>query len=304
MDIYRSMTLFVEVAKEGSIAAAGRKLHLSPPSATRLLNELEQWLGQPLVRRTTRHVSLTELGESYLPACMEILEKTQALKANAREKAVAVSGKLSITTSDILARRVLTPVISRFLTAYPDVSFDINTSHKVVDFMSDNIDIAFRTGTLQDSSLIARRVFNMHMKLVASPGFIASYGLPESDKQLLSLPCLISSMPVYGAKWPFLRGKSVSGPVRVDNGDITCALAVKGHGIAYLPELFVEQEIADGRLLEILPDRERDTLPVYALFPPRDYISVAARKFVQYVEEYMACQDACKESENAAPHNG
>ncbi len=287
MDIHRSMKLFIEVAKCKSIALAGRKLHLSAPSATRLLNELEEWLGQPLVRRTTRHVSLTELGESYLPVCIEITEKTDLLRIQAQEKATQIQGNLKITTSDIFAKKVLIPVISSFIQKHPNVTIELNTSHQIVDFMYDKFDIAFRTGQLQDSTLIAKKVFDMNMMLVASPDFVNQYGVPTTSDELLSFPCLVCSMPAYGAQWPMMKGKSVSGPVVIDDGELICELTLKGHGIAYLPDLYVAEYLKNQKLIEILPSEDKDNIPLHSIFPPRDYISLAAKEFVAAVQESL-----------------
>jgi LysR family transcriptional activator of dmlA len=199
MDLHNSMNLFVQVAREGSLAAAGRKLDLSAPSASRLLNDLEDWLGQPLVRRTTRHVSLTELGERYLPQCIEIVEKTEALKTNAARQSDRPSGHLRVTASGILARKVVMPVIADFLAEHPDVVLDMDTTDKAVDLMSEKMDLAIRVGHLEDSSLVARKLCNTRLVLCASREFLNRNGTPTKLAELQNLPCLIDTVPRHGA---------------------------------------------------------------------------------------------------------
>lgn len=284
MNIHKSMQLFVELAKTHSLAAAGRNMQLSPPSASRLLNDLEEWLGQPLVRRTTRHVSLTEQGESYLPRCIEILEKTTALHTEARNSAPKIQGKLRITAIGVLIREILAPALSEFVEKHPGVEFEIDSTHQVVNFMADHIDVAFRSGELEDSTLIARKVCDVRMVLVASPSFLGKHDHPETVEDLLSLPCLISTMYTFGARWPFLKGKKVTGPISINDGETLAMLACQGLGIAYIPELYIRDALECKQLIEILPDRTRDTIPVHAVFPPRNYISAAAREFVDTVQ--------------------
>lgn len=278
------MTLFIEVAREGSLTAAGRKIGLSPPSATRLLNDLESWLGQPLVRRSTRHVSLTELGARYLPRCIEIVETTEALKSDAVRLSGRPNGRLRVTAAGIYARRVVSAVIPGFLAQNPGVWLQLEATNHVVDLMAAKMDLAIRVGKLEDSRLVARKVCETRTLLVAAPEFVNRRGLPTGPNDLFDLPCLIDTVPHYGARWPFLGGKMVKGPAMINDGEIIRDLAVAGMGIAYLPDLLVKEDLRDGRLVELLPDVATQTTGIYALFPPRDYISAAARAFADAIE--------------------
>lgn len=278
------MALFIEVAREGSLVAAGRKIGVSPPSATRLLNDLESWLGQPLVRRTTRHVSLTELGARYLPRCIEIVETTEALKSDAARLSGRPTGRLRVTAAGIYARRVVSAVIPRFLAQNPGVWLQLDATNRVVDLMATRMDLAIRVGKLEDSRLVARRICDTRTVLVAAPEFVNRRGQPTNTADLLDLPCLIDTVPHYGARWPFLGGKTVKGPAMINDGEIIRDLAVAGMGIAYLPDLLVKEDLRDGRLVELLPDMATQTTGIYAVFPPRDYISTAARAFADAIE--------------------
>jgi DNA-binding transcriptional LysR family regulator len=288
MNLHKSMLLFVEVAQEGSLVAAGRKLGLSAPSASRLLGDLEEWLGQPLVRRSTRHLSLTELGESYLPRCREIVESTEALKRNAASQSKRPSGPLRVSAAGLHARRVVSAVIPNFLKENPDVTLQLETTNRFVDLMSEKVDLAIRAGTLEDSSLIARRICDFRTVLVASPEFLHVYGRPETPDDLLDLPCLIDTVPRHGGRWPFLGGKTVKGPVMINDGEIIRDLTIAGMGIAYLPGILVKDDIERGVLCELLTDVASETQGVYAVFPPRDYINPAARTFAQAIAEAFA----------------
>ena len=279
------MTLFIEVAREGSLAAAGRRLGLSPPSASRLLSDLEEWLGQPLVRRSTRHLSLTELGERYLPRCVEIVENTEALKVNASKHSERPTGRLRVTVAGILARRIVAGVIPTFLAENPSVSLQLDTTDRAIDLMSEKMDLAIRVGHLEDSSLVARKICETRLVLVAAPMFLDRRGHPSELRELSDLPCLIDTVPRYGARWPFLRGKMVKGPAMISDGEIIRDLTLAGLGVAYLPEILVEDDLRDGGLTELFPDLAPETLGIYVVFPPRDYISAAARAFAKAVSE-------------------
>jgi DNA-binding transcriptional LysR family regulator len=288
MDLHRSMRLFIEVAQEGSLTAAGKRMGISSPSASRLLRDLEDWIGQPLVRRSTRHLALTELGERYLPRCIEIVESTKALKSNLSKHAERPTGNLRVTVASIVARRVVAAVIPRFLAENPSVTISLNTTDQAIDLMVEKMDIAIRVGNLEDSSLVSRKIFEFRVMLVASPGFLSRHVQPTKVSELSDLPCLIDTVPKYGARWPFLRGRKVKGPVEISDGEIIRDLALSGMGVAYLPELLVETELSNGLLIEILPGVSSETLGVYSVFPPREYISAAARVFAKAVEVAFA----------------
>lgn len=277
------MTLFIEVARTGSLAAAGRKMRLSPPSASRLLSDLETWLGQPLVRRSTRHLSLTDLGERYLPRCVEIVENTEALKTNASRHSDRPTGRLRVTATGIHARRVVSTIIPGFLAQNPSVSLELDTTNRVIDLMSEKMDLAIRVGHLEDSSLVARKICDTRTVLVAAPDFLNRRGRPTKIADLADMPCLIDTVPQYGPRWPFLRGKRVTGPAMISDGEIIRDLTLAGLGIAYLPEFLVKEDLRDGRLDELLPDIASKTTGIYAVFPPRDYISAAARAFADAI---------------------
>jgi DNA-binding transcriptional LysR family regulator len=277
------MRLFIEVAREGNLAAAARKLGLSAPSGSRLLGDLEKWLGQPLVRRTTRHTSLTELGERYLPQCIEIVGNTEALKRNVSKLTDHPTGRLRVTVSGIVARRVVAPIVPQFLAENPSVSLELDTTDKAVDIMSEKIDIAIRVGHLEDSSLVARKLCDTRLVLVATQEFLDRNGTPSNFEELRDLPCLIDTVPRYGAHWPFLRGKMVTGPAKISDGEIIRDLTLKGLGVSYLPDLFVEDDLKAKRLIELFPDHAAETLGIYAVFPPREFISSAARAFAQSI---------------------
>ncbi len=277
MDLHRSMRLFVEVAEEGSLAAAGRRMGVSSPSASRLLKDLEDWIGQPLVRRSTRHLSLTELGERYLPRCVEIVESTKALKSNLSKHAGQPTGNLRVTVAGILARRVVAATIPKFLAENPSVTVHLDTTDQPIDLMAEKMDLAIRVGHLDDSSLVSRKIFEIRLVLVASPEFFNRHAQPTKVSELFDVPCLIDTVPQYGARWPFLRGRKVRGPVEISDGEIIRDLALAGMGIAYLPEILVETELSDGLLVEVLPGISTETLGIYAVFPPHEYISAAAR---------------------------
>lgn len=282
------MMLFIEVARQGSLAAASRRLGLSPPSASRLLSDLEDWLGQPLVRRTTRHLSLTELGTRYLPRCIEIVEDIEAMKTEAAQHSNSTAGRLRVTATGIHARRVVSSVIPRFLAENPGVSLELDTTNRVVDLMSEKMDLAIRVGQLEESSLVARKICETRTVLVAAPEFLDRRGRPAALADLFDLPCLIDTVPHYGARWPFLGGKSVKGPAMINDGEIIRDLTLAGLGIAYLPDFLVKDDLRDGRLDELLPDIASKTTGIYAVFPPRDYISAAARAFADAIEAAFA----------------
>ena len=175
-------------------------------------------------------------------------------------------------------------IIPSFLAENPSVKLHLDTTDNLVDLLSAKMDLAIRIGHLEDSRLVARKICEIRLVLVAAPNFFTSYVKPTKVSQLSDLPCLIDTVPRYGARWPFLRGKKVEGPVAISDGEVIRDLALSGLGIAYIPEILIAADLCDGNLIEVLPDASSETLGVYAVFPPREYISAAALVFADAAE--------------------
>lgn len=283
MHTIKPMQTFVEVAKRGSFAAAAKKLGISTSSASRQVIDLEDWLQTPLFRRTTRSLTLTDEGERYLLKCQEIVAVWEALRADARTRTEQPHGKLHVAGAAYPMRKRIAPMVPDFLAAYPEVSLHLHLQDKPVDLIAEGIDIAIRIGELEDRSLIARKCGDVTLKLTASPDFLASHGSPTSLDELPSFPCLVDATPRHGHRWPIGRRMNVDGPVTANDGEIVRQMTLAGLGISFLPDFFVEDDIAMGRLVNLFAEELCEQIGIYTLLPARRQITPAARAFADFV---------------------
>jgi DNA-binding transcriptional LysR family regulator len=291
MDRVKAMRAFVEVARRGSFASAAKQLRISTSSASRLVMELEDWLNTPLLRRTTRRLTLTDAGEQYLERCADIVEATDNLQRDAEALAKQPAGRLNVTVAAFLMHKRIAPLLPAFLEKYPDIRLDLDLRDKPIDLIGEGIDVAIRIGHLADSAMIARRLGGISLRLTASPAFLDEYGAPESLDALPSYPCLVDTVPAHGARWPIGRRIKVEGPVSANDGEIIRRMTLAGLGISFLPELYVEDDIESGRLVSLFADEVDDPVGIYALYPARKQITAAARAFVDFMAIRMANSD-------------
>ena len=284
----KAMEAFVEVIRLGSFAAAARRLNLSTSSISRLVNDLEDWLQTPLLRRTTRNLTLTDAGEIHLQTCKQIVTAWNDLGEQARTCAGTPRGKLHIAGAAYPMRLRIAPLLPRFLQLYPKVQLELHLHDNPLDLVGEGIDVAIRIGALEDSSLIARKCGDIYLKLVASPGFLKRHGSPQSLGELPSFPCLVDRTARLGSRWPIGRPVQVDGPVLANDGEIIRQMALAGLGIALLPDFFVERDIENGCLVDLFEDQLDERLGIYTLLPVRKQITPAARAFADFIAKSLA----------------
>ncbi len=288
MNLQNSMRAFVEVAKEGGLAKAAKKMKISAPSITRLIGDFEAWAGAPLLVRTTRHVSLTEMGEAFLPRCIDILDNTQSLKTFAESSTESLSGTLRVTGARVLVRSVIAPLLPAFLAAYPRLKVHLDTTDMLVNVVSEHFDLAIRVGDLQDSTLVAKKLGQSRLVLTASPEFLARRGTPQSIADLKNFPCLTDTIPQFGSAWPIGGNKSrLEGPASVSDGEIVRDLTIASQGLSLLPKFVVQKSLDSGALVQVLADEKTPDLPIYAILPPKPYVSQSARALAETIAQSL-----------------
>jgi len=287
MGSIKAMRAFVEVAKRGNFASAAAHLGISTSSISRLVQELEDWLGTALLRRTTRHLALTDAGERYFERCREIVAATDELHQDAKAQSDQPRGRLHIAAAAYPMRKQIAPLLPKFLRTYPDVRLHLHLQDRPVDLIAEGIDVAVRIGELADSSMIARKCGEVVLRLTAAPAFLAEHGTPKSLNELPSFPCLVDTVPKHGGRWPIGRRVNVDGPVTANDGEIIREMTLAGLGISYLPDFFVDDDIAEGRLIALFPEELDERFGIYTVFAARRQISAAARAFVDFMVEHM-----------------
>lgn len=273
MDKLAAMRAFAATARSGGFAPAARALRLSRSQVAKSVAALEAEIGAQLLHRTTRRNSLTEAGAAYLERAQDILAALDEAEAEAAERQTALKGLLRVNAPMSFGVLVLGPHIAAFLRAHPDIEVRLDLDDRFVDPVAGGWDVTVRIADLADSSLIARRIGPMASVICAAPDYLAAHGTPAHPRELKHHACLHYGQLATGNRW-VLRGPAgtveveARGPLCSNNGDVLCAAACDGAGIAMLPEFLALRPLRDGRLVRVLPDWTQPTASIWALMPP------------------------------------
>ncbi|AZS22100.1 MULTISPECIES: LysR family transcriptional regulator [unclassified Caulobacter] len=287
------LAVFVEAAQAGSLAAAGRRLGVSPMAASRRLAALEAELSVRLVHRTTRSLSLTPEGEALLPHAQAMLEQEAEGRAAVRPAKAGASGLLRITASVPFGRKIVTPMMASFLRDNPDLRAELLLTDGIVDIAAQGIDLALRIGPMRDSTLVARRLADNPRGLYASPGYLERRGTPEIMTDLAAHECLL--LPGM-TQWTFERGgkpvqQRVSGRFVADSFEALQQAAIEGLGIVRLSAWNVQDDLASHRLIEITPsDVVIPTQSVWGVYPTTRFVPAKVRLFVEAFQAHLRAQ--------------
>jgi DNA-binding transcriptional LysR family regulator len=274
MDRLQQLSVFRRVVETGNITRAARDLNLSQPSVSRLVAELEQRLGVPLLLRSPRGLATTEAGAAFHADAVRILDALEEAEANARGAHTALTGTVRITCIAAFFDTVVMPWLRDFLLANPALELEANLSPLPIDLVEEGVDLAIRFGTIRQQSLIARKLGRMDFSLFASPAYIARTSMPETPEALaLHDFCglLIGGRSVDEATLHGPDGRTVSVSMRsrfrADNITSVQRVALDGLGIALLAPWSVAREIASGALVPVLPGWRTQPRDVHAVWP-------------------------------------
>lgn len=286
------MEVFSVVADAGSLSAAGRTLGLTPSAISRTIDRIEARLGVRLMLRTTRLLTLTAEGLSYLGAARRILADLDDAEQAVADQG-APRGRLRVSAALAHGRLVVVPLLKGFVARYPHILVDINLTDAVVDVAAGQADVAIRFGLLADSALTARKLGETGRIVVASPDYLARRGEPMSPEDLHDHDCLNFNFRRAEPVWPFRRegvdfALTVRGPVEANNGETLTQLARDGVGITRVGAFSAEDDIRDGRLVPLLEafnpgDREA----IHAVFVGGANMPARVRVFVDYLAECL-----------------
>lgn len=287
MDRLREMEVFVAVADAGSLAKAAGRMRISPPAVTRAISALEGRLGARLFNRTTRSLSLTEVGVRFLESARRLLGDIDAAEKQAVGETAAPQGHLTITASVTFGRTVLAAVVTEFLAAHPRITVSVLLLDRIANLVEEGIDVAVRIASLPDSSLVARRVGEVRRILVASPSYLERHGRPETpaDLKLHAIIAFTSLMP--NREWRHVDaggGNHVSVQPRLEINDAGAAIgaAERGAGITIALSYMVAEHIHDGRLVPVLDAFSPPPVPVHLVYLPSRLIAPKVRAFIDF----------------------
>lgn len=297
MDRFNAMSTFIQVVDGGSFSNAAERLGLSRAQVSKSVMQLEAHLGTRLLHRTTRSIGLTDSGRIYYQRCREILEEVAEAEECAREDNAEPRGTLTVGAPSSFGRLHLQPLIPRFLARHPGVQLSLSLTDRFLDVVSEGFDVAVRIAELEDSSLIARRLAPCRRVLCASPDYIARHGTPRVPQDLAIHACLVYSNELRADTWT-LHGSTgveritVNGPVCADNGDVLCAAAEAGLGVALLPTFIVGDALRAGRLVPVLAEFCPPDLSINAVYPSRRFLAAKVRSLIDFLAESFAGEPA------------
>ncbi len=295
MDRFRELTTFVAVADTGAFNAAARQMNLSPPAVTRLVTALEGRIGARLFTRTTRHVALTEAGRRLLADATRILAELEEAEASAAGAHQSPRGELRVTAPVMFGQRHIAPILRDYLDAYPDVSANVLFVDRIVDLIDEGLDVAVRIGELPDSTLSATRVGAVRRVTVASPGYLAAHGRPETPEDLKHHRIVQPIGLLRGPEWVFVAGgetQSVRLTPRLTVNTVAGALdAVRaGWGITHLLSYQAAAELAAGALVEVLQGFEDRQMPVHLVHSEGRRAAAKVRTFIDFASARLRSQ--------------
>jgi DNA-binding transcriptional LysR family regulator len=303
MDRATSMTVFVRVVEGGSFAAAARRLRMSPAMVSTHVQSLEDRLGVRLLNRTTRKLSLTEIGETVYERCAHIVGEIEAVEALTTTLQATPRGILRIA-SPLGPARYLAPPIAAYAAAYPEVSVVLTVTDRVVDVVEEGFDLALRIGPLADSSLVARRLNAGRLIVCGAPAYLAARGTPQRPEDLAHHNCLLFEK-VPHSEWRFTGADGehvvpVAGNLCVNSADVMRVSMLCGQGLGVLSDRMLADDIEAGRLVRVLERYALPPLIVHAVYPQGRYVSAKLRSFLDWITTH----GAFRTSLDAPPQEG
>ncbi len=288
MDKIETMRAFVAVAQDGSFTGAGRRLGLSTKLVSKYVRHLESRLETQLFNRTTRSVSLTDVGAAYLERCRPILDQMDDLDSLVREQHGALAGQIRLTAPTGFGSTRLCEALAPFLRQHRHVELDMRLTDNRLALVEEGLDLAIRIGSLRDSSLIARKLADMPLVLCASPDYLDRHGRPDHPSALGTHVCLTDNNRSGRNVWRF-RSKDedltlrLGGTVRSNAPGALARMAMGGLGITIAPLYAIEDALRVGRLEHVLPGYSTDTFGLYALYPPNRHLTRRVRALIDHL---------------------
>ena len=295
-DLASELEFFILIARHGNLSAAARAMDITPPAATKRLAQLEAKLGVRLVNRTTRSVSLTKEGETYLSHATHILEQLREMEDAVSSSKTDLRGLLRVNATLGFGRTTIAPLVSEFAKRHPNVELQVELTDKPVDLVDGGFDMAIRFGALPDQRLNARCLMTNRRFLCASPLYLEQHGTPATLADLAQHRCIIHRQndEAYGI-WRFTRDQQnevmkVQGALSSNDGDIVLGWALDGHGILIRSEWDLAKYLESGRLKVILPEFNLPSADLFVYYANRRNQTARARAFIDFLVERFSKQ--------------
>ena len=288
------LVLFSHINRLGSLSAAAQLLGISRSSVSKQLAALEGKIGSRLFNRTTRKIVLTEVGRQVLQEAYKVEQALQTIEHISEDSQSVIAGDLNVTCASAQGRVHLVPLITKFLAHYPKVNLNLQLDDRFVDMVATNLDVAIRVGFLPDSTLIARKLGDLSGVLCASPKYLSNAPPLQTPADLLHHPCLFyRNSKVAMNAWSFSSDEgeqsvTVSGPLSINDSGALISAALAHAGVLLIDKGLLGDTIRDGQLVPILPGyRSIQNLPMYVVYPEREFIPAKTRALVDFLLEEM-----------------
>lgn len=295
-DLASELEFFILIARHGNLSAAARAMDITPPAATKRLAQLEAKLGVRLINRTTRSISLTKEGETYLSHATRIFEQLREMEDAVSSSKTDLRGLLRVNATLGFGRTTIAPLVSEFARLHPHVEVQVELTDKPVDLVEGGFDMAVRFGALPDQRLNARCLMTNRRFLCASPLYLEQHGTPTTLADLAQHRCIIHRQndEAYGI-WRFTRNQQnevmkVQGALSSNDGDIVLGWALDGHGILIRSEWDLAKYLESGRLKVILPEFNLPSADLFVYYANRRNQTARARAFIDFLVERFDTQ--------------
>lgn len=291
MDMLKEMAIFAQVVDSGGFSAAARQLDLTTSAVSRHVSRLEAHMGGRLLQRTTRSLSLTELGAQVHAACSRMLSTAREVHALAGSYSARPNGVIRVTAPVVFGQTWLAPLLPAFLDLYPDVDVRLTLVDRNVDLIEEGVDLAIRIAQELAPGLVARPLGAVRYVLVASAAYLDAHGRPAAPQELPSHRCIYLGYARFKEDWTLRRGTetvSVRVPSRltINNSAALLAAAEAGGGVALVPDFAARAALAQGRVQPVLPDwtvGEPYSGTVHAVYMPGPHLALKVRAFIDYL---------------------
>jgi DNA-binding transcriptional LysR family regulator len=288
MDTLNCIRAFIAVAKKASFTAGAKQINISTKLASKYVKSLEDRLGAQLFNRTTRSVTLTDTGQAYLRHAVLLLEQFDELEDVVHKRQSELAGLIRITAPTALGSDQLVDIINPFLKLHPKVSIDLQLTDQRSSVVEDGFDLAIRFGALEDSNLVARKLMNMRLVVVASPSYIENNGLPSHPSALATHNCLLQTASINPDHWAFLIDEEVKtfkikGSFQANSPKAVSKMALNGLGIARCPIYVADSHIQNGDLIVLFEEMETDGFILNAIYPPSRHLTSRIRALIDFL---------------------
>ncbi|WP_282610297.1 LysR family transcriptional regulator [Pelagibius sp. Alg239-R121] len=295
----KNLELLLDVVRQGSFAAAARNHDLDPSSVSRAVAAMEEEVGVRLLQRTTRHLSLTEAGELYLQRVEPLVEEMD----RAREEALAVSaiphGTLRLSTSVAFGQRCIVPLLADLRATHADLKLELLLTDENVDLIAERIDLAIRLAPSVSADVIGSKLMTTRYRVCASRGYLDNCGPVREPNDLTGCSCLLFTFPAFRSRWLFrdrqdhLREIPVSGEIAISNALALRHAALAGLGPALLADWLIDQDIAEGRLVDLFPNYSVAATTfetgAWLLYPSRSFLPNKVRATIDFLRARLTC---------------